>query len=77
MAKVYQGQRTLVSPIFAPVERFIYRLAGINPAEEMDWKVYAIAVLLFSLVGFIFLYILQREQGFLPLNPAGMGCGLA
>ena len=39
----------------------------------MDWKIYAVAVLLFSVVGFVFLYLLQRVQGFLPLNPAGMG----
>ena len=73
MAKVYQGERTFLTPVFAPLERFIYRLAGVHPEEEMDWKVYAVAVLLFSVVGFVFLYLLQRIQGFLPLNPAGMG----
>jgi K+-transporting ATPase ATPase A chain len=73
MAKVYQGERTFVTPIFAPLERLTYRLAGINPEEEMDWKVYAIAVLLFSMIGYVFLYLLQRLQGFLPLNPTGMG----
>jgi potassium-transporting ATPase potassium-binding subunit len=73
MAKVYQGERTFVTPIFAPFERLTYRLAGIHPEEEMDWKIYTLAVLLFSLVGFVFLYLLQRLQGFLPLNPAGLG----
>jgi K+-transporting ATPase ATPase A chain len=73
MAKVYQGEHTFLTSVLAPIERFIYRLAGIHPEEEMDWKVYALAVLLFSVVGFVFLYILQRIQGFLPLNPAGMG----
>jgi potassium-transporting ATPase potassium-binding subunit len=73
MAKVYQGERTFMSPLMAPVERFIYRLAGVDPATEMDWKVYAVAVLLFSIAGFIFLYLLQRLQGILPLNPMGMG----
>ena len=72
MAKVYQDERTFLTPIVGPLERFVYRLAGIRPDDEMDWKVYAIAVLLFSVVGFVFLYILQRLQGFLPLNPAGM-----
>jgi K+-transporting ATPase ATPase A chain len=72
MAKVYQGERTFVTPIFAPLERLTYRLAGINPEEEMDWKVYALAVLLFSVIGYVFLYLLQRLQGFLPLNPTGM-----
>jgi K+-transporting ATPase ATPase A chain len=73
MAKVYLGERTLLTPVFAPLERLTYRLAGIHPADEMDWKAYAAAVLVFSLVGFIFLYLLQRLQGFLPLNPTGMG----
>ncbi len=73
MAKVYQGERTFMSPLIAPVERLIYRLAGIDPAAEMDWKVYTVAMLLFSLIGFFFLYLLQRLQGFLPLNPMSMG----
>jgi potassium-transporting ATPase potassium-binding subunit len=73
MAKVYQGKKTFLTPIIAPVERLAYRLAGIHPEEEMDWKIYTTAVLLFSLVGFVFLYLLQRLQGYLPLNPAGMG----
>jgi len=72
MAKVYQGERTFLSPVIGPLERLAYRLAGIHPDEEMDWKVYAATVLLFSVVGLIFLYLLQRLQGFLPLNPIGM-----
>lgn len=73
MARVYQGERTFISPVIAPLERLTYRLAGIHPEEEMDWKIYAVAVLLFSLVGLAFLYLLQRLQGLLPLNPVGMG----
>ena len=73
MARVYQEKRTPLTPILAPLERLIYRLAGIHADDEMDWKTYAGAVLLFSLVGFVFLYLLQRLQGYLPLNPAGMG----
>ena len=73
MAKVYQGERTLLSPVIAPLERLTYRLAGIHPEDEMNWKTYAVAVLVFSLVGFIFLYFLQRLQGILPLNPTGLG----
>ncbi|MBN1665505.1 MAG: potassium-transporting ATPase subunit KdpA [Anaerolineales bacterium] len=72
MAKVYQGERTLLTPIASPLERRIYRLAGIRPEDEMDWKTYAIAVLLFSMIGFVVLYLMQRMQGFLPLNPAGL-----
>ena len=73
MAKVYQGERTFLSPVISPIERLIYRLSGVNTEEEMDWKKYSVSMLLFSLVGFIFLYLLQRMQGFLPLNPTGMG----
>jgi K+-transporting ATPase ATPase A chain len=73
MARVYQGERTFLSPVCAPFERWVYRLAGVRPDEEMDWKSYALAFLLFSLVGYIFLYLLQRLQGFLPFNPQAMG----
>ncbi|MGD0707074.1 MAG: potassium-transporting ATPase subunit KdpA [Anaerolineaceae bacterium] len=73
MARVYEGERTFLSPVIAPLERLTYRLTGIHPKDEMDWKTYAVAVLLFSLIGFIFLYLLQRIQSFLPLNPMAMG----
>ncbi len=73
MAKVYQGERTFLSPVFAPVERLFYRLSGIRPDDEMNWKGYALAMLLFNLVGLIFVYVLQRIQGALPLNPQGFG----
>jgi K+-transporting ATPase, KdpA len=73
MAKVYQGERTFLSPLFAPLERAIYRLAGVDPAAESNWKRYTLDVLLFNLVGFIFVYLLQRMQGVLPLNPQGFG----
>ena len=63
MAKVYQGERTFLSPVISPFERLIYRLSGVNTEEEMDWKKYSVSMLLFSLVGFIFLYLLQRMQG--------------
>ena len=73
MAQVYQGERTLLDPLLGPLERLLYRLAGVSLADEMDWKTYAVALLLFSGVGFIFLYGLQRLQGILPLNPLGLG----
>jgi K+-transporting ATPase ATPase A chain len=73
MSRVYQGKRTFFSPILLPLERFIYRVARINPKQEMDWKVYTIAVLLFNLVGLLFLYLLLRLQGLLPLNPSSLG----
>jgi K+-transporting ATPase ATPase A chain len=73
MARVYQGERTFLSPVLQPVERFIYRLARINADEEMDWKTYAVAVLLFSFAGILLLYLWQRLQSILPLNPQSLG----
>ena len=73
MAKVYQGEHTFLDPILRPVERLIYRLSGVKADEEMDWKVYAIAMLLFNVLGLLAVYALQRFQGFLPLNPQGLG----
>ena len=73
MAKVYQGERIFLDRVLGPVERFIYRISGIAPKEEMDWKVYAIAMLAFNLLGLFFVYALQRVQEILPLNPQGLG----
>ena len=73
MARVYQGERTFLSPALQPVEQFIYRLARIHADEEMDWKTYAIAMLLFNFAGFLLLYLLQRLQSILPLNPQSLG----
>ncbi len=73
MARVYAGMPIGLDRVLGPVERFLYRLFGTKPDEEMDWKTYAIAVLLFSIVGLVPLYVLQRLQGWLPLNPQGLG----
>ena len=72
MAKVYQGERTLLSPVLGPLERVIYRLGGVNPGSESNWKRYAVAVLLVNAIGFLVVYLLQRLQGILPLNPQGI-----
>ena len=72
MANVYEGQRTFLSPVLRPIERIVYRVARIDEQSEADWKRYAVGVLLFNLVGFVFVYLLQRLQGVLPLNPADM-----
>ena len=69
MAKVYQGESLLLSRVLGPVERLIYRLLGIRPEDEMSWKTYAIACLLFKFAFFILLYALMRLQDILPLNP--------
>ncbi len=73
MARVYQGEPIGLDRVLGPVERFLYRLSGVRHDEEMDWKGYAIAFLLFSAVDFIFLYALLRLQQFFPLNPQGFG----
>jgi K+-transporting ATPase ATPase A chain len=71
MARVYDGQPTFLGRILGPVERLTYRICGINPGEEMTWRTYAVAMLLFNAIGFVAVYALQRLQGFLPLNPQG------
>ena len=73
MSKVYQGEKTFLDPVLRPLEKVIYRILGVRPDEEMSWKRYTISLLLFSLVGMLFLYLLQRVQVFLPLNPQRLG----
>ncbi|TPN54595.1 potassium-transporting ATPase subunit KdpA [Mesorhizobium sp. B1-1-4] len=71
MHRVFTGDRSLLSPVLGPVERGLYRLAGTGD-QEQHWTGYAAAMLLFNLAGFLALYFLQRLQGGLPYNPAGM-----
>jgi K+-transporting ATPase ATPase A chain len=73
MARVYTGQPSGLDRVLGPLERLIYRLCGVRVEEEMGWKTYAIAMLLFNLCGFLAVYALQRLQGVLPLNPQGFG----
>ncbi|MBE1706716.1 MULTISPECIES: potassium-transporting ATPase subunit KdpA [Mesorhizobium] len=73
MHRVFNGDRTPLSPIFGPLERGLYRICGTSEREEQHWTAYAVALLLFNLAGFLVLYALQRLQGSLPYNPAGMG----
>lgn len=72
MTRVFGGERTLLSPLFAPLERGLYRLSGTSEKEEQHWTSYVFSLLLFNLAGFAILYALQRFQGFLPFNPSGM-----
>jgi len=72
MANVYEG-RSLAARLGAPFERLIYRLCGIDPAQEMRWTQYALAVLWFSLFGLLAAYTLQRLQAFLPFNLQNLG----
>jgi K+-transporting ATPase ATPase A chain len=69
-ARVYQGERTFADPVFRPAERFIYRLTGVDERREMRWTTYTIALLAFSIVSVVVLYLIQRLQAHLPLNPA-------
>jgi K+-transporting ATPase ATPase A chain len=73
MARVYEGERTFLYPLFGPMERIIYRAGGIHPDTDMNWKQYAWALLLFNMLGFLAVYALQRFQSWLPLNPMGFG----
>jgi len=80
MARVFAGERTFLDPVLRPLERLMYRLCGVEPEAEQTWVEYTVAMLLFSLVGMVTLYALQRLQGLLPLNPqgfAGVEPGLA
>jgi K+-transporting ATPase ATPase A chain len=73
MACVYSGERTPLDWLIGPVERLLYRLAGVNPQQEMDWKIYALAMLLLNGLGFLALYLILRLQNLLPLNPQHLG----
>jgi K+-transporting ATPase ATPase A chain len=73
MARVYQGDRVFLSPVVGPLERLIYRLAGTSPEAEMDWKACALAMLMFNAFGLAAVYLVQRLQGHLPLNPQSLG----
>lgn len=72
MARVYSGEARWASAVFGPVERIVYRFAGVRPEDEMSWKKYAAAVLVFNLMGTLLAYAIQRLQASLPLNPAGL-----
>jgi potassium-transporting ATPase potassium-binding subunit len=72
MARVFEGERTLLTPVLGPVERGLYRISGIDERREQTWITYTVAMLLFNAAGFALLYALLRLQSWLPLNPAGM-----
>ncbi len=69
MARVFSRERTFLDPVLRPIERLIYRLTGVNENREMRWTEYAIAMLLFSAVSMLVLYLMQRVQYYLPFNP--------
>src|SRR5450631_713968 len=69
MTRIFNGERTLLSPLLRPVERLFYGISGVDEKEDQHWLVYAIAMLAFSMAGFLSLYALQRLQAALPYNP--------
>jgi K+-transporting ATPase ATPase A chain len=73
MARVFNGERTFLHPVLGPVERLIYRISGVDPNREQHWTTYTVGMLLFSAVGLVLLYVLQRSQHLLPFNPQGLG----
>jgi K+-transporting ATPase ATPase A chain len=72
MAKVYSGETVFLSRLAGPVERWIYMCCRIDAEQEMSWRSSAGGLLVFSLTGFLAVFLLQRVQGMLPLNPAGL-----
>src|ERR1700726_2844693 len=70
MTKVFNGERTFLSPILHPVEVVIYKIAGVDERREQGWLMYTVGMLLFHVGGFLILYALMRLQALLPYNPA-------
>jgi K+-transporting ATPase ATPase A chain len=75
MARVFRGERTFIDPLAAPMERFTYRLLRIDPERGQDWKVYARSVILFSLAGWLVLFLILRTQTLHPFNPENFHSG--
>jgi K+-transporting ATPase ATPase A chain len=73
MAKLFEGGRTFLHPVFRPLETLTYHLVGVDERTEQRWTQYAASLLAFSIFSFLFVYLLQRLQGILPLNPQGFG----
>jgi len=73
MTRVFTRERTRLDPVLRPIERLIYRLTGVDESREMRWTEYAVAMLLFSAVSMVVLYVMQRVQQWLPWNPQGFG----
>jgi K+-transporting ATPase ATPase A chain len=73
MARIYEGRPVGLDRLLGWLERLIYRAAGVRAEDEMGWKAYTLAMLAFNFAGLLALYLLQRIQGVLPLNPQGLG----
>jgi len=73
MAKVFRHERTFLDPVVRPIERLLYRVTGVDEEHEMRWTEYAFSMLLFSGAAMLLLYLIERVQQFLPLNPQKFG----
>ena len=73
MTRLFSGERTLLDPVLRPIERLLYRVTGVDEKQEMKWTEYATAMLVFSAVSMLVLYLIQRIQGVLPFNPQHFG----
>src|ERR1700719_2146810 len=73
MARVFARERTFLDPVLRPIERLLYRITGVDESHEMRWTEYATTMLVFSAVAMLVLYLIQRIQGMLPVNPQHLG----
>ncbi|MGE5218768.1 MAG: potassium-transporting ATPase subunit KdpA [Chloroflexota bacterium] len=73
MFRIFEGDRQPLKRFFGPIERWIYKLCGVDPSDQQDWKEYALAMLLFSAATMLVTYAIERLQALLPLNPAKLG----
>ena len=72
MSKVFLGQKHFMLPVFGWLEKLTYKFIGVNPEEETNWKSYTFSLLQFNFIGFVFVFLIQLFQGYLPLNPANL-----
>jgi K+-transporting ATPase ATPase A chain len=73
MFRIFEGERQPLPRFFGPIERWLYRLCGVDPEEQQDWKGYTLALLIFSAITLFVTYAVERLQHFLPLNPQNLG----
>lgn len=69
LVRVFERERTFLDPVLRPLERLLYRIAGVDESKEMRWTQYGAAMLIFSGISMIFLYLIERVQNWLPFNP--------
>ena len=71
MTRIFNGERTLLSPVLRPIEVALYWASGVDEKREQHWVIYTVSMLFFHVGGFLILYVLMRLQALLPFNPAG------